>query len=181
MTETESPVSPKKKGRFRSASTASIRQLARQSLGLTSPTSSNGSPAEQQQQQQHLLSPHTPNDKSNPPIPPPTTTAPTTTDVTVNAHIRRPRSSSFRGLIMHAKKHSQEHNHHPMPVSRSLSWWINKPYRQALQQADVAVNDLDADDYEQQTLANEQLHKTFPMLGDSENVLAGENHVMITH
>lgn len=170
MTETESPVSPKKKGRFRSASTASIRQLARQSLGLTSPTSSNGNPAEQHH---HLLSPHTPSDKSKPPIPPPTTTAPTTTDVTVNAHIRRPRSSSFRELIMHAKKHSHEHNHHPTPVSRSLSWWVNKPYRQALQQADVAVNDLDTDDYEQQALANEQLHKTFPMLGDSENVLAG--------
>lgn len=185
IVENGSPVSPKKKGgRFRSSSTASIRQLARQSLGFTSPTSSSisTSPRNEGEHQHHLLSPNTTHEKSKPPVPPPTTS-----DVTVNAQIRRPRSSSFRGLIKHARKHSQDHNrdhhHHPPPVSRNLSWWINKPYRHALQQADIAVNDIDADDHEQQALANEQLHKTFPMLGDSENVLAGEKkvHVLIMH
>ncbi|KAI7873656.1 UDP-Glycosyltransferase/glycogen phosphorylase [Lichtheimia hyalospora FSU 10163] len=166
--ENEHPVSPKNKRRFRSSSTASIRQLARQSLGLTSPTSSSAGSPRNETENHHLLSPHTLSEKAKPPLPP------TTSDVTVNAQIRRPRSSSFRGLIKHARKHSQDHNHHHYPsiVSRSPSWWVNKPYRHALQQADIAVNDLDTNDHEQQELANEQLHKTFPMLGDSENVLA---------
>lgn len=196
--------SAKKNGRFRSASTASIRQLALHSLGRSNHhqqyTPSGGSSSSTPSEAESTVS------TSSTSLPPPSTA---TTPVESNngnnnnsgTRTRGRRSGSLSGLMKHARKVSRGFSPHDAPANtdmtpgtatrvastagvpahkslRSSSWWISRAFREALQHQDQPVSGpqepQEGDEVQYQTQMNEQLMRTFPMLGDTESVIAGK-------
>ncbi|KAI8150281.1 hypothetical protein BJV82DRAFT_662362 [Fennellomyces sp. T-0311] len=157
-------VEPKKKGRFRSSSTASIKQLARNTLGLSiapTPSKEQGPISPQESTNGHL--------------------SPTQSSTIKTRHFR---SSSFGGTL---KKHIRN----PPTADDNIltggtkqaqlqSSWITPDYRDMLEQAAVVHKTSQGAniDISQQKLANEKLHKIFPMLGDAEAVVGVFNSAL---
>lgn len=166
---------PKKMGRFRSSSTASIKQLARQSLGLSAAQTSKEQP---------------PNE-------------PSIGDSSLDDEkkSKHDRTGSLSGIIKQARKQvsssgpSEDHQDTkaselpplPKPAKQvSTSWWISKTLHDSLLQQgnlkgdDVSATADDKQDLKRQKSLNDELRKYFPMLGDAENVIARKYQKDIT-
>lgn len=164
---TKSSERNKKHGRFRSASTASIMQFALQSLGFVQPSSSPTIVADSASSS--AVSGSTEPNKL----------------AVIPATVRHRRSGSFGGFIrQHTRKASSEAGTEqvggalspatsPSRPVRAPSWWIDKMTLDTLQPSTAVQTENQEEEEEQyRRLLNEQLHKTFPMLGDAETVIA---------
>ncbi|KAI9484650.1 hypothetical protein BDB00DRAFT_126344 [Zychaea mexicana] len=223
----QTEAAPKKKGRFRSKSTASIKQIARSTLGLTtSPiptTTTTGSatathPNKEPQQQNQQSQPQSPSSPKYSLQHSSTTSSSGETNHSVESsssggsgsssssgssngklllsptktrhirsssfgsglkkHIRTPSNSDLHALLSSATS-IQKLQHQATTTTQLQSAWIAPQLRNVLQQTsmppkssslqDTATTDMDES---QKRLAEHKLHETFPMLGDSEKVVA---------
>ncbi|KAI9264064.1 hypothetical protein BDA99DRAFT_508304 [Phascolomyces articulosus] len=180
---------PKKKGRFRSSSTASIKQMARHTLGLSiTPNISSIT-----QQQQTPTSPSSPSENNNNQIETPSTnytllSSPTRTKSGrfrsssfgggLKKHIRTPSNSDLNDLLFSTHHHHNNNNNNipssPTKQSQQLqAAWIDSQYHDILLQTSMPPKNIQESDNDesQKKVAEHKLHKTFPMLGDSEKVV----------
>ena len=90
-------------------------------------------------------------------------------------HIKTPSNSDLNALLLGPT--TAIHNTIARPQQQLQAAWITPAYRDILQQTSmppkttIQKNDTDES---QQILANQKLRKTFPMLGENEQVIGGK-------